>query len=108
MVEPRSKRNASPASADAAATAERQAGPRGRAALRVYATGLELTADECASRLHLQPLQLRPRVSNLLQAGFLEVVEGKQRPTAFGTPADVLRISENGRRFLAGTTGVPR
>lgn len=106
ITEPTTKRQASPASHHAAAIAQHCSSHRARAALRLYATGAELTADECAARLGLKPLQIRPRCSNLLRAGLLEIT-GAQRPTELGTLADVHRITANGLRLLAGEIGRP-
>lgn len=109
VARPLTRRTASPASQTAAGIAERRAADTMRALLRVFLTR-DATADEAAAAIGcegLAVLRCRPRCSNLLHAGFLELT-GEQRPSARGAPADELRITPAGRTALATEAPLPR
>ena len=77
--------------AEALAKAER-AGPRHRRLLLAAFAEGPATADEAGARVGLQPLQCRPVVTRLHDAGQLETT-GEIRPSALGNPSAVYRLS---------------
>lgn len=68
-----------------------------------------LTADEVVERFVGRSNSWAPRVTELLQLGFLDRLDGKdgrakvRRPTRSGGTGFVHVLNERGRRFLEGT-----
>ena len=59
---------------------------------RLFLTGAQMTADECAEALHESVLAVRPRLSELLKMGLL-VKTSERRKNASGMSATVLRAA---------------
>jgi len=70
--------------------------------LRAFATVTDATADEIAALLGLANTQTRPRCTDLCREPFGYLVPtGEERRTPLGGTAAVLKITENGRKYLA-------
>lgn len=64
--------------------------------LELYRSGLKLTADECAAQLNLDPLCVRPRVSELKRSDpALLRPTGETRVGRFGKQQDIMEATSN-------------
>jgi predicted ArsR family transcriptional regulator len=67
-----------------------------RRALTWFVAHQRGSADDCAEGLGMDVLAIRPRCTELVQAGLLEKLAGSRRRTRHGGSAGVLQISEAG------------
>lgn len=97
-IRPLTRANATPASRVAAERSEPTAAEIARRALACFVpAGAEYTPDEVAGLLGVHWIRCRPRVSQLLHVGLLRLVDPPaQRPSANGSPADVLCLTPAG------------
>lgn len=98
IARPLTRANATPASRVAAERSEPTASEIARRALACFVpAGAQWNADEVAARIGVHWIRVRPRVSQLLHAGLVQLTDPViQRPSANGNPSDVLRITAAG------------
>ena len=72
-----------------------------RVVLEAYREGGPMTPDECASRLHLSVLTVRPRCTELVKSGYLSDT-GERRANRSGKKARVLRATTQSERQQEG------
>ena len=109
LSRPVTRANATPASGQAAARAEKTSEEIYRLMLRAHAVaGAEYTADEVAAAIGVHYMRVRPRVSNAVQTGLLECTGAQRLTTELKTPADVHRITARGLQALSSHAPLPR